>query len=297
MPDLTGATTSTAFDTSIYTTILADSIIHELRPAQFMRPTFRMGRAGDSKSFDFQLFDSKPNIVLDETDIEDMTGEEGQSFTLREIDSDASRVTAAVFGTMAAVTDLAQAVSTLDVRAEVSGVLSRTLAEKWETDATANLAGFSNTTQPSGGATDPLDYDTILAAIAALEQRDVTTEYVGGFHPQSLGEVRADLASRNFSGIWARDNGPDDYQEHARENWPAIAGVAMHASSTVSDNGTQFQGAVYANQEALGYLEIWGPKVEPWRDPRSLLTYVIVSQCYGSTEIDDVRGQTVLSGT
>jgi hypothetical protein len=282
--------TTTTFSTSIYTTILADSIIHELRPAMFMRPHFRMGRPGDSRSYDFQIFDSTGGNFVGPSNIESYT--EATAFTSRAVTTSAVRVTASVKGTMADINDLVQAVSTLDVRAEVSAMLSRVLAHKWEQDATANLANFSNTTTAASGQ---LSYDDVLAAIAALEQRDATTAYVGGFHPKQLADVRADIAGRTGE-VFGKPSVPD-LQGHYRAEWGSIAGVPLYASTTVPSSGGNYQGAIFTDQEALGYLEIWGPKVEPWRDARALLWYVIVSQCYGSVEIDDVRGQTVLSST
>ncbi len=282
--------TTTTFATSIYTTILADSIIHELRPAMFMRPHFRMGRAGDSRSYDFQLFDSSGSNFLATTVEESYT--EATAFTSRAVTTSVARVTAGVVGTMADINDLVQAVSTLDVRAEVSAMLSRVLANKWEADATANLANFSNTTTAAGSQ---LSYDDVLSAIGALEQRDVTATYVGGFHPKQLADLRADIAGR--TGEVFGKPGVPDLQGHYRAEWGSVAGVPLFASTTVASASGNYEGAIFADQEALGYLEIWGPKVEPWRDARALLWYVITSQCYGSVEIDDLRGQTVLSST
>lgn len=282
--------TTTSFTSSIYTTILADTIIKELRPAQFMRPTFRMGRPGSSRSYDFQIFDSSGANFVATSNIESYT--EASAFTSRAVTTTSARATAAVKGTMADINDLVQAVSTLDVRAEVSAMLSRVLANKWEVDATANFGSFTNTTT---AAASQLSYDDVLAAIAALEQRDATTSYVGGFHPKQLADVRSDIAGRTGE-IFGKPGIPD-LQGHYRESWGAIAGVPLYASTAVGSSAGNYQGAVYTNQEALGYLEIWGPKVEPWRDARALLWYVIVSQCYGSVIIDQVRGQQLQSST
>src|SRR4029079_973682 len=125
---MASSTNITTFSTSIYTTILSDDILHEMRPAQFMRPTLKMGRPGPSKSYDFQKFDSSgANFIAstsgDTTNIQDYTA--GESFTSITMTTTSAVVTAGVKGTMGDVDDFLQAVSTLDVRGEVAGMLGR----------------------------------------------------------------------------------------------------------------------------------------------------------------------------
>lgn len=287
-------TTTTSVTEAIYTTILADALIHELRPAQIMRPYFRMGRfTGDSPSFDFLTIDpsttNSPILLYSNT--ETGVGTDGTtSFTTREFQTGSARVTAAVVGMSALVGDFTKAVTSVDIQAEITGALSRTLAHKWEFDACANLANFSNTTTASGGQ---LSYDDLLAAISALEQRDVTAAYVFAGHPKQMADLRSDLAGREGEIFGKPGN---DLQGHYRENWGSLVGVPMFASTVVGSSAGNYQGAVFASGEALGYLEAWGPKIELWRD-KTLATYIIGSMAYGSCEIFDARGQTVLSST
>lgn len=285
---------TTSVTEAIYTTILADALVQELRPAQFMRPHFRMGRfTGDSKAFDFLIVDpsttNSPILLYSNT--ETTVGEDGTTaFTTRDFQTDKARATVAVIGTNALVGDFTKAVTSVDVQAEITGALSRTLSHKWEFDACANLANFSNTTT---AASSQLSYDDLLAAVAALEQRDVTAAYVFGGHPKQMADLRADLAGRTGEIFGKPGN---DLQGHYRENWGSLVGVPLFASTVVGSSAGNYQGAVFASGEALGYLEAWGPKIEIWRD-KTLATYIIGSMCYGSCEIFDARGQTVLSST
>lgn len=288
MPATTGATIVSSFTETVYTTILEDSILRELRPAMFMRPHFRMGRAGDSLSFDFLLLDdfAPTNIETSKTETE--------AFTNVEVTTGNARVTAALAGTMASVGDIVKTVSNQDVLAEVSGTLARAYAEKWETTATALLASFTGASQTITAAASKLSYDDLLAAIAYLEQADVTAPLVGGFHPKQLADLRSDIAGRTGEVFGKAGN---DLQSHYRDAWGSLVGVPLYASTTVSSSGGNYQGAVFASGEALGYLEIWGLKTELWRDGKSLQTYVIVNGCYGMGEVSDARGVTVLSTT
>lgn len=289
-----GTTTTTSATEAIYTTILEDAILRELRPAQFMRPYFRKATKGSSLSFDFLLIDpnttNSPALLY--TNTETAVGVDGTAYTVRELQTDKARVTAGPIGIMGAIADVTKAVTNVDMKAELTGALSRTMSHKWEVDATANLANFSNTTTASGGQ---LTADDLLAAIAALEQRDVTATLVGGFHPKQLADLRADITGRT-GVVWGKA-GMNDMQGHYRDSWGSLFGVPLFASSVVSSSAGNYQGAVFAANEALGYLEIWGPKVELWRDGRALLDYVILSTVYGMCEISDTRGQTVLSST
>lgn len=291
---VSGTTTTTSATEAIYTTILEDSLLRELRPAQFMRPFFKKGTAGSSLSFDFLLIDpsttNSPALLYSNT--ETTVGVDGTAYTVRELQTDKARVTAGPVGIMGAVADVTKAVTNVDIKAEITGALSRTMAHKWEVDATANLANFSNTTTAAGGS---LTADDLLSAIASLEQRDVTATYVGGFHPKQLADVRADITNRTGE-VWGKDS-MNDMQGHYRDAWGSLFGVPLYASTVVSSSGGNYQGAIFAANEALGYLEIWGPKVELWRDGRALLDYIICSMVYGSVEISDTRGQTVLSST
>lgn len=285
---------TTSVTEAIYTTIIADELLIELRPAQFMRPHFKMGRwTGASKSFDFLLVDSSTtnSPLLDRTSTETTVGEDGTTaFTTRDFQTDKARVTAAVVGTNALIGDFTKSVVARDIQADITAALSRTLAHKWEFDACANLANFSNTTTAASGQ---LAYEDVLSAIAALEQRDVTAPLVFGGHPKQMADLRVDYAGRTAEVFGNMNN---DLQGHYRENWGTVAGIPCFASTVVGSSAGNYQGAVFASGEALGYLEDWGPKVELWRD-KTLATYIIGSMAYGSVEIFDARGQTVLSST
>ena len=288
MAGTTGATIVSDYASSIYSAIIEETALRELRGAMFMRPHFKVGGIqGNALSFDFQLLNkfAATSIETNKTETEVFTTVE-QTTTFR-------RATSGLAGSMSLVGDVVKAASNLDVMAEVSGQLSRAYQEEWETVATANLANFSNTTTAAAGS---LAYDDVLLAISALEQRDVTAGLCGGFHPKALADVRTDAATRT-STLWARDNGPDAMQRHSREYWGDILDVPCYASTTVSSSAGNYQSAVFADVEALGLVEKWGERTELWRDARIIGTYVVLTGHFGMCEIDDQRGQTVLSST
>ncbi|HSE44951.1 MAG TPA: hypothetical protein VLA89_06445 [Gemmatimonadales bacterium] len=277
--------TTTSVTETIYTTIITDRILRELRPLNVCRPFFRMGEPGASTSYDFTKLDD-----LAPTNVE--TPAEAADLTNRDVTTASVRATATVKAIMSSITDLAQKVSILDVLPEVQGVLARTMAEKFETDLAANLANFSNVSD--AGAT--LDVATFLAAIAALEQRDVTQSLVSVIHPKQQGQVRSNIQSLTTQ-YWGREGAPSLAEYHPNGYVGALFGVPIYQTSVVptSDAAANRAGAVFVPGEALGLLELWTVKTEMERDASKLLTEVVLSTAYGTVEIDDLRGQTLKS--
>lgn len=291
------ATTTTTVTSSIYATILAPDVIRELRPAMFMRRYLRTGDLkGQSMSYDFRLIDPASDLAtlsnLDSSAAPSTTlGVDGTTaFSYFALSTTAATATVKVVGTSALVGDVTAAVTVEDVRAEITGVLSRSLAAKWETDACANLANFSNITTAQAAQ---LSVEDLMSAVAALEQRDVTAGYVGGFHPKQLADLRANIAGLTGE-VWGKDG--NDLQDHYRDDWGTLYGTTLHASTVVPSAAGNYEGAIFAANEAIGYVELWGPRIETWRD-KNLATYTIGSMVYGSVEVSDTRGQTVLSST
>lgn len=277
--------TTTSVTETIYTTIITDRILRELRPLNVCRPFFRMGEAGASTSYDFTKLDD-----LAPTNVE--TPAEAADLTNRDVTTDKVRATATVKAIMSSITDLAQKVSILDVLPEVQGILARTMAEKFETDLAANLANFSNVTDAGVSMT----VAKFLEAIAALEQRDVTQSLVSVVHPKQQGQIRSDIQAQTTQ-YWGRDGSPSLAEYHPNGLVGSLFGVPIYQTSVVptSDAGANRAGAIFVPGEALGLLELWTVRTEMERDASKLLTEVVLSNAYGTVEIDDTRGQTLKS--
>lgn len=278
--------TTTSVTETIYTTIITDRLLREIRPMNVCRPFFRMGEAGHSLSYDFTKLDD-----LAASNVESPA--EAADLTNRDVTTDKARATATVKAIMASVTDLSQKVSILDVLPEVQGILGRTMAEEYETSLAANLANFSNVSD-AGAA---MDVATFLAGIAALEQRDVSQSLVSVVHPKQQGQIRSDIQSKTTS-YWGNDNVSGFLDKYADNGFVgSLFNVPIYQTSVVptSDAGANRAGAIFVPGEALGLLELWAVKAELERDASKLLTEVVLSDAYGTVEIDDNRGQTLKS--
>lgn len=290
---VSGTTTTTSFTEAVYTTILSNDVLRELRPASVMRGFLKKGVAGDSKSYDFLLLDSNTtnSPVLLYSNTETGVGEDGTAFTVRELQTDKARATAGPVGIMGAVADVTKAVSHLDVRGELTAALGRTLKHKWEVDAVTNFSSLTNTTTAASGQATTEDF---LTALGALEQRDVTGSIVFVGHPKQLADMRIDITGRTGE-VWGKPG--NDLQGHYREDWGSLFDVPLYATTVVPTSAGNYVGAFFTSNEALGYLEIIAPRVEIWRDGRALLDYVITDMMYGSCIISQSRAQAFLSST
>jgi hypothetical protein len=282
-------TTTTANDV-YFASIVTDAILNELRPMNVMRPFMRRADAGNSLSYDFPIQDT-----LAASNVTSPLAE-GADLSNTAMTTSKATATAAQIGIMATVTDLLSKVSLIDALPHFSGVLSRTMAEKVETDFAANLANFSNVTDAGGTQT----VAKFLAATAALEQRDVVGRIVAVLHPKAAGEIRSDLTTQTGT-YWSRDNQQPDSgitQEHFSAGYVgALFGVPIFQSTLVptSDAAAKRAGALFVANEALGLYELWGVRTELQRDASKVATEVVLTACYGTVEISDTRGQTLKS--
>lgn len=272
---------------------ITSEVLLELRPMMVSRPFFRTAPPAKSLTYSFP---KQTKLAI--TAITDPLAEAVDLTTNTDMVIGKASVTAAQMGVRSTVTDLVIKVSIIDVMSHFQGVLSRTFAEKVETVLAANYANFSGISDAAGVQT----IANYLAAIAALEQRDVTGKLVSVLHPKPVGEIRTNLTTLTGT-YWGRDSGTADGaaldEYHNAGYVTTLFNVPLYQTSVVpqSDTATKRAGAMFVPNEALGLYELWAVRTELQRDASFLATEVILSTCFGTTEIDDTRGQTIKSAT
>lgn len=273
----------------VTTTILGDSnfpvwvtaeILDEARPYNPSRPFWRTAGPEKSNAYQFPIQD-KPAVAGAYTE---GTGLSNSAFT----DSKAT-ATAGPVGQQATVTDEAQETTVYDAVGQISSVLSRSLAEKFETDCCSFYDDFSNTTNTAGV---PLTYVTAMAAINALENRDMKGSAVAILDTSQVGQIRADVGA---SGAAMFGNGSMEIGGIVASTFGGFSGfsigrVPFYQTSLVTSTG----GAVFMVDEALGLYEIRAPRTETIRVPGLPGLQIDVTARYGQIEIRDASGQTVL---
>ena len=270
--------TTTAYDDTLFASWITSEILDENRPYNVMRQFFRYEGKQHSNAYDFPI-QADPGAAAAYT--------EGTGLTNTALTTTKATATAGTFGMMATVTDELDETSLISVGSQVAGVLGRSVMEKFETDATALLDDFANTT---GTAGVPTTYATILEAVNQLEQRDQQGSPVIVLDPAQVGDLRQDIGT---SGAAIFGSGVGSGTQNASLAGYAgfeIGGVPVFQTSLVTSTG----GAVFLTGVALGLYEIRPLRIETERDASLPGTEVVATTRYGMVEIRDVAGETIL---
>lgn len=280
---MAGGATTANLDDTIYAAEFSSQIVEELRPAMTSRSFMRWGPLGNSTAFSFTLQDDPGPSSASFTQGTDYS-------TVTDLTTSKQTATAAEVGLMTTVSDMLIKTSLLDALPHVKNVLNRGTLEKWETDLGALMDDFSTVT----AAASALTVDDHLAAVSALEQRDIPGPYVAYYHPKQIGELRREIAA-TIAPVTAREADSVGMTAEKNGDFGDFLGTNIYYTSTVVSTSALRGGAVFQSGTALGAYEIWGPRVEVERRASLRGFYVISTACYGLVEVSDTRGQTVTS--
>lgn len=277
------STGKAALDDSVFAELVESVMVKELRPAMTSREFIRFGSKGPSTVKSFPLWtDPGAGAAVGSADLGEIT-----STALADTQQSA---TAAEVGFRVDVTDLIRETHPSNLYAEVGRIVGASVAEKWETDVAALMDDFTNITT----AASTLTGVDLLAAVSALEQRDVPGPYVGYLDPKQSGELRVDIATTSASYQIGRDGelvrpfGDSGF-------FGTYMGVPIWQTSLVVTTSSLVGGAVFNTQDTLGGYMIWDNRLETQRDASYRQLEFVGSMCYGLVEIDDTRGQTLKS--
>lgn len=270
-------TTRTGFNDTEFAAWVSSNILDENRPYNVTRPFFRYEGRQASNAYDFPIM-ADPGAASSYT--------EGTGLSNTQFTTDKATATAGTFGIMGTITDEVNETSLLDVTGQVSQVLGRSVMEKFETDATALLDDFSNTTGTAGVAAT---LASLLEGINKLEQRDQVGTPVGVIDPVQVGQVRQDAATSGAAvlGTGVANNTLDASLAGFAFSW---GGVNWYQTSLVTSTG----GGVFLSGVALGLYEVRPLRVETHRVATLPGLQVVATTRYGMIEIRDVAGQTIL---
>jgi hypothetical protein len=271
-------TLTTAND--IYLAAHVDSmVLSERRPYNTMRDLIYWIGPANSNVADF------PNV----TDPGAGAGlTEGTGASNTAIGTGKATATLATVGMMATITDELKQAAIPEVYSLFGQVLIRSVEEKFQTDATALLDDFTNTTNTAGVA---LSYATLQEAVNQLAQRDVVGTPVGVLDPAEILEVSQDLGS---SGAAAFGNPSFDISAtniSLNASVGRLAGADWFQTSLVTSTG----GGVFVKERALAGYQGWALRTEPERDASMPGTEIVATERYGLVEREDAAGETILS--
>jgi hypothetical protein len=269
--------TQTGYNDTQFAAWVTSEILDEIRPYNVMRPFFRYAGRQASNVYDFPI-QADPGAASSYT--------EGTGLTNTELTTDKASATAGTFGIMATVTDELNETSLIDVGSQAAAVLGRSVMEKFETDATALIDDFANT---SGADGVPTTLAVLLEAVNQLEQRDQMGSPVGVLDPVQVGDVRQDAATSGAAILGTGNANQTINATLAGFAFP-YGGVDWYQTSLVTATG----GAVFLRGVALGHYEVRPLRIETERDASLPGTEVVATTRYGLVEIRDVAGETIL---
>jgi hypothetical protein len=276
------STGKAALGDMVWADVTQAEVVQELRPALTSREFLRFATKGPSTVASFPLWGDPGAASAPQDDLTEVT-----STVLSDTEVSA---TAAEVGFRVDVTDVIRETTPGNLVSDVAGIVARSVAEKWETDLSALMDDFTNVTTAASTLT-ALD---LLAAVSALEQRDIPGPYVAYLDPKQTGEIRQEIATTTSSYSIGRD-GEKVAPFGDSGFFGTYMGVPIFQTSLVVTTSSLVGGAVFASGQALGCYELWGPRIETQRDASYRSLEVIGTQCYGFCEISDTRGQTLKS--
>jgi HK97 family phage major capsid protein len=271
--------TTTSHDDLLFAAWVRDRILDENRPFNVMRPFFDFEGKHPSNEADFPIQDD-PAAAAAYT--------EGTGLANTAITTSKKTATAGTFGMMATVTQELQETSVIDAVNQTAAVLGRSVAEKFETDATALLDDFANTTGTSGVATT---YATLLEAVNQLAQRDQMGSPVIVLDPAQVGSVQQDIATSGAAVF-----GNPSFAGVPSESLAGYTGIVVgqapvFQTSLVTSSG----GAAFLAGLALALYEIRPYTTETFRDISLPGDEIVTTTRYGMVEQRDVAGETIVS--
>lgn len=273
-------TTMTSQADSLFSSWVDDQAIEENRPYNVMRQFFRTRGPNKSNAFDFPILADPGAAGASYT--------EGTGLTNTELTSTDETATATAKGMMATVTDELSEVSLWDTYAVFGGQLNRSVEERFETDATALLDDFANTTGTAGVASTAA---TLYEAVNQLEQRDQVGTAVGVLDPIQIGQIRNDIGTSGAAALGNSSVMVNGVLSNVLNGFAfEWAGAPWYQTSLVTSTG----GAVFLADLALGLYNIRSRRTETQRDASLPGTEIVVTERYGMVEIRDVAGETIL---
>lgn len=220
---------------------------------------------------------------------------EGTGLSNTQLTTSAVTATPGTVGMMATITDELNITTMLATYETWGSVLARSVMEKEETDRTALLDDFSNTTSTTGV---DLTVSTFLAAEAALAARDQVGQKVAVIHTQQAADLQQDIMTSTAS-YWANPNAQYNGVDVSTLNGyvGTIGGTPIYQTSLVptANSAADRAGAIFLANVALAEGTVWDVRIELERDASMPGTEIVATSRKGYAERRDAAGQTLIT--
>jgi len=284
-------TTTTSADDIYFAAWVGDQVLDELRPYIVTPPLLEQQGRKPSKVFQKPtMTDPGPGSAWSELADTDTFGQVPVKLQTGNV-----QATASMKGQAAHVTDFLDAISVIDAVSYFAQVLGRSVAEKENTDATAQL---DNAAANITSATVLL-LDDFMASIGALEANDALGELVAVLNPVQTSGLRRDLTGTVAASFFGSESGAATVRDalpDAKMNGHVgnIAGVDVFQTSAVALS-TTYRGSMFVKNVAFLEYKIWDARTESHREPLQPGTILTCSANYGFATVRNTWAEGVRS--
>jgi hypothetical protein len=285
------ATTTTSADDIYFAAWVGTDILDELRPYIVTPALFEQQGRKPSKVFQKPtLTDPGPASAWSELADTDTFGQ-----TPVKISTGNAQATASMKGQAAVVDDFIDAIAVIDAVSYFAQVLGRSVAEKENTDATAQLDNAAaNIT-----ASTVLLLDDFMQAIGAIEANDGLGQLVAVLNPKQVSDLRRDLTGTVAASFFGSESGASTVKDalpDAKMNGHVgnIAGVDVYQTSAVALS-TTYRGSMFVKGVAFLEYKIWDARTESHREALHPSTVLTCSANYGFATVRNTWAEGVRS--
>jgi hypothetical protein len=195
--------------------------------------------------------------------------------------------TAAEIGIMATITDVLEVSDIPAAHAARLKQLGRALGDKLDVDICALFSGFSVTVGSSG---NNITLANLLDGIYAVEVANTggLGDLVSVLHPRQVADLRSELEADAASIYVGKSDA--SISKSMAGYFGSWFGIDIFQSTNVVDDATNWVGALFVRNYALGMVQKWAARVEAMRWPPIRGFVLVATAMYGVFEIEDLAG-------
>ena len=270
-------TITTTADDIYFAAWVGSDILDEVRPYIVTPALFEQQGRKPSKVFQKPtMTDPGPATAWAEK-----TDQTAREQTLIPLATGNVQATASMKGVAAHVGDFLDAISLFDAGSYFASVLGRSVAEKENTDATAQI---DNAASNITSATVML-LDDFMQGIGVIEAADGLGQLVAVLNPVQVSGLRRDLTGTVAASFFGSEKGAavvGDALPDAKLNGHVgnIAGVEVYQTSAVALS-TTYRGAMFVKGVSFLEYKVWDARTESHREPLTPGTILTCSANYG----------------
>ncbi len=222
---------------------------------------------------------------------------EGTDMSNTAVNTTGVSIDAGEVGLMVTITDLLKAAAVNPITEDLAQEMGRAIAEKIDTDITAEFANFSLTAGTSGA---DMTLSDLIDAVYALENANAPGPYVAILHPIQIADLRKDIVSNAATAFSLVPDSMKQALLAGGELSLEIMGVQIFRSTTCASVNTNAdrQGGMFPARDLVAPIGMALKQVsrtEFQRDASLRATEVVVTSVYGVGTINAAWGVKIVT--